>query len=99
MKGIANEILFVLRVGYAIASELFLYMIFRDYNSFIDRITRHLVSINILCVKVFQAVALNNSLIDDKINNKLLKFTDNAPWDYKDLKTQSDNETVAIMKK
>jgi predicted unusual protein kinase regulating ubiquinone biosynthesis (AarF/ABC1/UbiB family) len=85
MKGIANEILFVLRVGYAITSELFLYMIFRDYNSFIDRITRHLVSINILCVKVFQAVALNNSLIDDSVNNHLLKFTDNAPWTFDDV--------------
>ena len=85
MKGISNEILFVLRVGYAIASELFLYMIFRDFNSFIDRITRHLVSINILCVKVFQAVALNNSLIDENINNHLLKFTDNAPWTFDDV--------------
>ena len=85
MKGIVNEILFVLRVGYAITSELFLYMIFRDYNNFIDRITRHLVSINILCVKVFQAVALNNSLIDDSVNNHLLKFTDNAPWTFDDV--------------
>ena len=85
MKGIVNEILFVLRVGYAITSELFLYMIFRDYNSFVDRITRHLVSINILCVKVFQAVALNNSLIDENVNNHLLKFTDNAPWTFDDV--------------
>ena len=85
MKGIANEILFVLRVGYVIASEFLLYMIFRDYNNFIDRITRDLVSINILCVKVFQAVALNNSLIDDNVNNHLLKFTDNAPWSFDDV--------------
>ena len=85
MKGIANEILFVLRVGYVIASEWILYMIFKDYNSFIDRITRDLVSINILCVKVFQAVALNNSLIDDNVNNHLLKFTDNAPWTFDDV--------------
>jgi predicted unusual protein kinase regulating ubiquinone biosynthesis (AarF/ABC1/UbiB family) len=85
MKGIANEILFVLRVGYTIASELFLYMIFKDYNNFIDRVTRDLVSINILCVKVFQAVALNNSLIDDGVNNHLLKFTDNAPWTFDDV--------------
>jgi predicted unusual protein kinase regulating ubiquinone biosynthesis (AarF/ABC1/UbiB family) len=37
-------------------------------------------------VKVFQAIALNNSLIDDKMNNKLLKFTDNAPWSYNDIR-------------
>jgi predicted unusual protein kinase regulating ubiquinone biosynthesis (AarF/ABC1/UbiB family) len=36
-------------------------------------------------VKVFQAVALNNSLIDDNVNNHLLKFTDNAPWSFDDV--------------
>jgi hypothetical protein len=45
-----------------------------------------LSSINILCVKVFQAIALNNSLIDEKINNKLLQFTDNPPWNFSDIK-------------
>jgi predicted unusual protein kinase regulating ubiquinone biosynthesis (AarF/ABC1/UbiB family) len=34
---------------------------------------------------MFQAFALNNYLIDDKTNNKLLKFTDNAPWSQQDL--------------
>ena len=34
---------------------------------------------------MFQAFALNNALIDDKTNNKLLKFTDNAPWSSEDL--------------
>ena len=47
-----------------------------------------LSSINILCVKVFQAFALNNSLIDEKINNKLLQFTDNAPWSFSDINLQ-----------
>jgi ubiquinone biosynthesis protein len=42
-------------------------------------------NINILYVKIFQAFALNNSLIDDKTNNKLMKFTDKAPWDYSDI--------------
>jgi ubiquinone biosynthesis protein len=51
-------------------------------------------------VKVFQAIASNNSLIDEKTNNKLLKFTDNAPWSYSDISLEdiievsSDNDLV-----
>jgi hypothetical protein len=36
-------------------------------------------------VKIFQAIALNYSLIDDKINDELLKYTDNAPWSKKEI--------------
>jgi predicted unusual protein kinase regulating ubiquinone biosynthesis (AarF/ABC1/UbiB family) len=64
---------------------MLLFGLFRDYSSFIDRLARRLASINILYVKLFQAFALNNSLIDDATNNQLLKFTDNAPWDIYDI--------------
>jgi predicted unusual protein kinase regulating ubiquinone biosynthesis (AarF/ABC1/UbiB family) len=37
-------------------------------------------------VKLFQAISLNNNLIDERINNKLLQFTDNAPWTYEDIR-------------
>jgi predicted unusual protein kinase regulating ubiquinone biosynthesis (AarF/ABC1/UbiB family) len=77
--------LFILNVSFIFLTEVFLYLIKRDYSSFIDRLTSRLSSINILYVKLFQAFALNNNLIDDKINNKLLKFTDNAPWNYSDI--------------
>jgi hypothetical protein len=56
-----------------------------DYSYFIDKITYRLANSNILYVKIFQAIALNNNLIDDKTNNKLLRFTDNAPWSYSDI--------------
>jgi len=84
MYKILKQIVFLYNVFFIIMTEIALYYIFHDYNKFIDGLTLRLSSINILYVKVFQAIALNNSLIDDKINNKLLKFTDNAPW------TQSD---------
>jgi len=80
-----KEIIFITNVFFIISSELILYGIFKNYSSFIDGITSRLASINILYVKVFQALALNNSLIDDKINNKLLQFTDNAPWTVSDI--------------
>lgn len=79
-----KNILFVLHAFFIIMFELFLFGLFRDYSSFIDRLTGKLANINILYVKMFQAFALNNSMIDDKINNKLMRFTDNAPWSYDD---------------
>ena len=85
MNQFIKEVCFIGRVIYVISSETILYGIFRDYSNFIDRITRNLASINILYVKVFQAFASNNSLIDDKTNNQLLKFTDNAPWTTDDI--------------
>lgn len=89
-----KAILFLLNVLYIFGEELFIYFIFKDFSSFIDRLTMRLSGINILYVKVFQAFALNNSLIDDTINNKLLQFTDNAPWDYSDMKL-GDLVTIA----
>jgi len=80
-----KELVFVLKVLYIISSEVLYYIIFRDYLIFIDNITHRLASVNILYVKIFQAIASNNNLIDEKTNNKLLKFTDNAPWTYADV--------------
>ena len=81
-----KQILFLLHAFSIICAEAFMYFIFKDYSSFIERLTKKLSSINILYVKVFQAFALNNSLIDDKTNNQLLKFTDNAPWTESDIR-------------
>jgi len=76
---------FILHAVWIIGSELCVYGVFRDYSDFIERMTYRLASINILYVKVFQAIASNNSLIDEKTNNQLLKFTDNAPWSASDI--------------
>ena len=81
-----KQILFLIEAFSIICAEAFMYFIFKDYSSFIERLTKKLSSINILYVKVFQAIALNNSLIDDKTNNQLLKFTDNAPWSVDDIR-------------
>lgn len=78
-------IIFLLNVIFIFGTEMLIYALFNDYMLLIDRLTMRLSSINILCVKVFQAFALNNSLIDDETNNKLLQFTDNAPWNFSDI--------------
>jgi predicted unusual protein kinase regulating ubiquinone biosynthesis (AarF/ABC1/UbiB family) len=71
-------ILFVEKVKY-------IFSIHQDYESFIVGITNKLIQFNILYVKIFQAFALNNDIIDDKINNTLIKFVDNAPWTNKEI--------------
>jgi predicted unusual protein kinase regulating ubiquinone biosynthesis (AarF/ABC1/UbiB family) len=91
-----DSIIFLLHTFFIIFTELFYYVFIGNYSLFIDRLTKRLASINILCVKIFQAFALNNSLIDDKINNKLMKFTDNAPWNYADINI---NELIEIADK
>ena len=91
-----NNILFCFKVFYILASEFFLYFIFKDYSILIDNLTKRLSSINILYVKIFQAFALNNHFIDDVTNNKLLQFTDNAPWNINDIRIE---ELIEICEK
>ena len=80
-----KSILFLLNASFIFITEALIYAFFQDYSFFIDRLSMRLASINILYVKIFQAFALNNSLIDDKINNNLLKFTDNSPLTFYDI--------------
>ena len=83
--GYLKEFRFLFNVVFIVCSECALYCIFRDYAKFIHGITNRLAQINILYVKIFQAIALNNNFIDEKINKQLLRFTDNAPWTIKDI--------------
>jgi predicted unusual protein kinase regulating ubiquinone biosynthesis (AarF/ABC1/UbiB family) len=85
MTSVWNNILFLIRVSLIILSEGFLYIIFKNKEKFIINISDKLAKINILYVKIFQAFALNNKLIDEKTNNYLLKYTDNAPWIHSDI--------------
>jgi predicted unusual protein kinase regulating ubiquinone biosynthesis (AarF/ABC1/UbiB family) len=78
-------ILFLTNMFFIFGTEFLIYCILKDFPNFIEGLAIRLSRVNILCVKVFQAFALNNSLIDEKINNKLLQFTDNTPWDYSDI--------------
>jgi predicted unusual protein kinase regulating ubiquinone biosynthesis (AarF/ABC1/UbiB family) len=62
---------------------IFAYLCFlynNDYPLFIKNITRQFASKNILYVKFFQAISLNNNLIDGAINQELIKYTDSVPY-------------------
>ena len=80
-----RELYTVLHICWIFFYETINYGIFRDWPSYIERTTTNLARVNILYVKVFQAFASNNNLIDEETNNKLLKFTDKAPWTSKDI--------------
>jgi predicted unusual protein kinase regulating ubiquinone biosynthesis (AarF/ABC1/UbiB family) len=86
MLKVINQILFFVNIGFIVSSEIVFYTIFNDYLRFIHNITHRLASVNILYVKLFQSIASNNKLIDEKTNNELLKFTDKAPWNYSDIR-------------
>lgn len=96
-----RQFIFLIKMFYIITSEYGLFCLFKDYTLFIDRLTLMLADINLLYVKLFQAFALNNSLIDDATNNKLLRFTDNAPFNkddilYEELLQLAEDENLVI---
>lgn len=74
-------VIFVFNMIFIFFIEYMKYIYTNDYIKFIDNITYKFSQINILYVKIFQSIALNNKLIDDVINKKLLEFTNNSPWD------------------
>ena len=93
------------KLGWILSIELFKYLFgfHKNFEMFIVSITNKLIQINILYVKIFQAFALNNNIIDYKINNTLTRFVDNAPWtnneiDYKTLLILEDEHDVIFEK-
>lgn len=80
-----HNIFFLINTCWIFISEFIQYTMFNNYDKFIGNIMHRLVSINVLYVKVFQAFALNNSIIDKKLNAELMKYTDNAPWTNNDI--------------
>ena len=82
---ILYNLLFLLQTCWILFTESGMYLFTQNYHLFIRRFTKRLASINILYVKVFQSLALNSSIISEKMNNELLKFADNAPFTKDDI--------------
>lgn len=82
---ILYNLLFLLQTWWILFTEFGLYLFTQNYDLFITRFTKRLAAINILYVKVFQSLALNNSIISEKMNSELLKFADNAPFTKDDI--------------
>jgi len=77
---------FALDISFLFLSEYTRYALNKSYKyeAFIYNISRKLASKNVLYVKLFQAISLNNKLIDESVNNELLKFTDCVPYTEQD---------------
>ena len=89
--------LLLIKFGWILFVETLKYIFwqYQNYEDFIVSITNKLIQINILYVKFFQAFALNNNIIDDKINNTLIRFVDNAPW----TESEIDYNMLTILEK
>jgi predicted unusual protein kinase regulating ubiquinone biosynthesis (AarF/ABC1/UbiB family) len=90
-------LMMLIKISWILSIETikYIFWVHQSYEAFIVSITNKLIKINILYVKLFQAFALNNNIIDDKINNTLLRFVDNAPWTNNEI----DYNMIAILDK
>jgi len=80
-----SNIYFLLDMMYIFSAEYITYLVSNNYNAFIKNIAYRLSNKNILYIKIFQAISLNNHIIDDVMNNELLSYTDSAPYDASDI--------------
>jgi len=71
--------------GILLSEYLYFKMEKTTYSECLHQICLRLSKQNILCVKLFQAIALNQQWIDEKWNTELLKFTDHAPYESQDI--------------
>ena len=80
-----SNLFFLLDMMYIFSVEYITYLVSKNYNAFIKNIAYRLSNKNILYIKIFQAISLNNHIIDDVMNNELLSYTDSAPYDTSDI--------------
>ena len=82
---ILRNLVFLSSVVGIILYEYGKYLCWGNFNNFIVNILNKLSQKNILYIKLFQACALNTTIIDPAFNDKLVKFCDNAPWTIEDI--------------
>ena len=75
-----SNIYFILEIGWIIFLTYIDFLYHNNYPLFIQTITHRLANKNILYVKFFQAISLNNNLIDGAMNQELIKYTDSVPY-------------------
>lgn len=75
----------IFEIGFVFFLEGTKYLMHWDYPQTIKNIASSLAKKNILYTKIFQSVALNHYLVDNVINNEILKYTDSAPYTEEDI--------------
>jgi len=77
MKNIFISAFFIARILGTFVTEGISYLfIHKKYNRFVKEVTHSLVKTDVLFVKIIQSLAHANNLIDDEINNELVRYTD-----------------------
>jgi predicted unusual protein kinase regulating ubiquinone biosynthesis (AarF/ABC1/UbiB family) len=76
-------------------TELLNYIFFQNYDGFLEGTLIRLSHLNILYVKVFQALSFSKEMISEELNNKMIRYTDNVPWGNEDI----DQELLDKVKK
>jgi len=85
MKRFIKNVFFLVQAFVIVGLECIFYLYYRNFDHFVDGLISNLINLNILYVKMFQAIAFNNGFIDDALNNKIVKYTDNVPWNESDI--------------
>jgi len=86
MKNIFISAFFIARILGTFVKEGISYLfIHKKYNRFVKEVTHSLVKTDVLFVKIIQSLAHANNLIDDEINNELVRYTDRVPYTKIDL--------------
>ena len=82
---LVSQCFFVTDITFLLIYEYGHFCIHKKYKQFIYNISRGLARKNILYVKIFQAISMNNKFIDAETNNELLKYTDSVPYTSEDV--------------
>ena len=80
-----GNLFFFCKIGLIFVTEGVKYVINHDYPQTIKNIAKSLANENILYTKMFQSIALNHYLVDNVINNEILKYTDSVPYTEEDI--------------
>ena len=92
-KTISN-IMFIVDISTDFLCEYVSFLIKQNYKEFIRNVASNLSQKNILYVKMFQAISLNNNLIDSAMNAELLKYTDSVPYTDDDFDSDLFDEII-----
>ena len=67
------------KIGLLLGKETLYYLYHRNPNIIIKNIIQEICNINMLYIKLFQSIA-NNQWIDKRINENIIKYTNNVPY-------------------
>lgn len=85
MIEILDNFLFLFKTLFILSFEGFKYLFFGDYFNLIKNICIKLSKENMFYVKFFQAISTNNNFLNKELIEFLLNYTDNVPFDKKQL--------------